>query len=68
MDGTLPGGLGMYLGKNTIRNVLHHERRASLDRGRDTIGERVTHALPTTRGISVSLHFLYDHTRTIRTV
>lgn len=47
MDGTTTGGVGMYLGKCTVRNVFHHERCASFDRGRDAIGERVTHALST---------------------
>jgi hypothetical protein len=45
MDGTPTGGVGMYLGKCTIQNIFIHERCASLDRGRDAIGERVTHAL-----------------------
>jgi len=68
MDGTPTGGVGVYLGKCTIWNVFHHKRCASLDRGRDAIGERVTHALSTTRSISVSLPFLPDRSQTIRTV
>ena len=48
------GGVGMYLRKCAIWNVFQHERYASLDRGSDAISKRVTHALPTTRGISVS--------------
>jgi hypothetical protein len=41
----LAGGIRMYLRESTIRNVLYHERCASLDGGRDAIGERVAHAL-----------------------
>lgn len=65
---TLTGGVGVYLGKCTIWNVFHHKRCASLDRGSDAIGKRVTHALPTTRGISIPLLFLHDQNRTLRTV
>jgi hypothetical protein len=61
MDGTPTGGVGMYLGKCTVWNVFHHERCAGLDRARDAIGERVAHASSITRGISVSLLFLHDH-------
>src|SRR5216684_1803447 len=55
MDRTLTGGVCMYFGKGSIRYVFHHKGCARLDRGCKAISERVAHALPPTRGISVSL-------------